>query len=129
MLAVSFVGHDGSLRCLDCGPRPRGGELVLMMRRRKFISVLGDAQGDQMEALENSLGTDMRVLDAQGVIRLLRSEIARAGSQTAWAEKAGVERTYLNAVLSGRKPPGGKVITALGLRKVYAFRTNPVRLK
>jgi hypothetical protein len=35
---------------------------------------------------------------------LLRAEIAKAGSQSAWAREHGFDRCMLNKVLRGRKP-------------------------
>ena len=60
-------------------------------------------------------------LDVNGFIRLLRSEVKRAGSQAAFARKAGVDRTTVNQVLSGRLSPPAKLVHALNLRAVLFF--------
>ena len=60
-----------------------------------------------------------QILDLEGVIRLLRSEIERAGSQRAFARKAGVDHSALTRTLSGQIMPSQKILRALKLRAVY----------
>jgi DNA-binding phage protein len=67
----------------------------------------------------------MRLLDRNGVIRLLRTEVMRAGSQSTWARAAGVNRSTVNKVLQGRTSPTTHIIRALNLRKVVAFKRTP----
>jgi hypothetical protein len=66
-----------------------------------------------------SLTDGSRLLEARDIRRLLRTEVAEAGSQAAWARKAGIPRPDINKVLQGKKPPGKKMIGALGLRVVF----------
>jgi DNA-binding phage protein len=61
----------------------------------------------------------MRFLELKDVIRLLRSEVKRAGGQTAWAKKTGTDRTIINKVLHDRQQPTKKIIRALKLRTVF----------
>jgi DNA-binding phage protein len=61
----------------------------------------------------------MRLLDLKDVIRLLRSEVERAGGQSAWAIKTGNDRTTINRVLNDQQPPTKKIIRALKLRMVF----------
>lgn len=61
----------------------------------------------------------MRVLEMEDVITLLRAEVSRAGSQLAWAQAAGVDRSVLSMVLRGRRPPPKKILRALKLRMVF----------
>ena len=61
----------------------------------------------------------MSFLDLKDVICLLRSEVERAGGQTAWARKTGIDRVTINRVLNDRKPPTKKIISALKLRMVF----------
>lgn len=49
---------------------------------------------------------------------MLRSDVSRAGGQSEWARRAGIDRTYICKVLSGRKPPGPSIYCALGLESV-----------
>jgi DNA-binding phage protein len=65
----------------------------------------------------------MRILEIEDVIRLLRSEVARAGSQSAFAKKAGVDRTTINRILHGhRSSLRPKIIQALNLRTVFVAK-------
>jgi DNA-binding phage protein len=61
----------------------------------------------------------MRVLEAQDVVSLLRSEIERAGGVGLWAEKTGVHRSVVSKVLSNMYPPTKSIIKALKLRAVF----------
>ena len=61
----------------------------------------------------------MRFLDLKDVIRLLRSEVKRAGGQTAWAKKTGTDRIIINRALHDRQQPNKKIIRALKLRTVF----------
>ncbi len=61
------------------------------------------------------------LLDERAVLRLLRAEIAKAGGQSTWARKNGVNRSNLNLVLHGRRRPAPVVLAALGLKKVSAY--------
>jgi DNA-binding phage protein len=69
------------------------------------------------------------LLRIEDVIRLLRDEVKRAGSQTEWARRNGVERTSVSHVLSGRKRPTKDIVKTLKLEKVVAYkqgaRTRP----
>jgi len=68
----------------------------------------------------------MPMLDDQAVVHLLRSEVELAGGQSSWARRERIDRTLLNRVLRGRKPPTGDIIRALKLCNVYA-RSAAVR--
>ena len=49
----------------------------------------------------------VRVLDDDDLVELLRSRVKSAGGQSGFARQHGLQRTYLNLVLNGRKPPAG----------------------
>jgi DNA-binding phage protein len=66
----------------------------------------------------------MRILEIGDVIRLLRSEVSRAGGQAAWASKTGNNRIVVNKVLNGRTLPTKKIIKALKLRIVFASESD-----
>ena len=70
------------------------------------------------EALYRALGVQ-RLLNLNDVIRLLRSEIERAGSQRAFARKAGVNVSVVSKTLRGLVLPSEKILSALKLRVVY----------
>ena len=60
-----------------------------------------------------------RVFDDDDVIRLLRSEVEKAGGQAALPREAGVSRGSLNNILSGKRAPTKQFIKALKLRSVF----------
>jgi hypothetical protein len=70
-------------------------------------------------ALSSGLGRKALVFEEDAVVHLLRAAIEREGSQTAFAKGYGVNRSYINAVLNGKKHVSGRLLKALGLRKVY----------
>jgi DNA-binding phage protein len=71
----------------------------------------------------------MRILDVEDVVRLLRSEVKRAGGQVAWASKTGLNRIVVNKVLNGKTLPTKKIVRALKLRIVYISELEPPRSK
>jgi len=70
------------------------------------------------EVLYRALGVQ-RLLNLNDVIRLLRSEIDRAGSQRAFARRAGVNVSVVSKTLRGLVLPSEKILSALKLRIVY----------
>jgi hypothetical protein len=70
-------------------------------------------------ALSSGLGRKAFVFDDDAVVHLLRAAIEREGSQTAFAKGHDVNRSYMNGVLNGKKHVSGRLLKALGLRKVY----------
>jgi hypothetical protein len=62
------------------------------------------------------------IFDEEDVIRLLRVEIEKDGSQAAWARRCRIERPSVNAMLSGRIPVSKTVADALGLRRVFTAK-------
>jgi hypothetical protein len=48
--------------------------------------------------------TDMRALDQKDVVRLLRSEVNRAGSQKEWAKENGVTPSSISMVATVTRP-------------------------
>ena len=63
---------------------------------------------------------DLLVLEGEAVGELLKDAIEQEGSQTAFAKHHGINRTYLNMVLNGKKPVGDAIAEALGLHKVWS---------
>jgi hypothetical protein len=61
------------------------------------------------------------LLDENDVLRLLHEVVDRAGSQSAWARRSGVDRTQLNGVLRGKRRLSPTIIQALKLKKVVAY--------
>jgi DNA-binding phage protein len=73
-------------------------------------------------ALSSGLGRAALVFDDNDVVDLLRIAIEREGGQSAFARHSGVNRTYLNRVMSGKEPVYGTISEALGLRRVYIIK-------
>jgi hypothetical protein len=59
-----------------------------------------------------------RVLAAEEVRRLLRTQVAQAGSQSAWGRNIGVSRPEISKALWGKRPPNKQMMDTLGLRVV-----------
>ena len=70
------------------------------------------------EVLYRVLGVQ-RLLNLQDAIQLLRSEVKRAGSQRAFARKAGVNVSVISKTLRGMALPSEKILRALKLQVVY----------
>ena len=73
-------------------------------------------------ALAGEIGREAVIFDDNDVIRLLRAAVERQGSQTAFAKRHGIERTRINAILSGKRPITESVANALGLRRTYTTK-------
>jgi hypothetical protein len=73
-------------------------------------------------ALSGCLGSFEFVFDDDDVVQLLRTAIEHEGSQMAFSKRHGINRTYLNMVLNGKRPVGDAVAEALGLRKAYVTK-------
>lgn len=63
----------------------------------------------------------MKPLDLDGLLDFLRDACTEAGNQTLFAAKHGVSTVYLRDILSRNRPPGPKVLKALGFRKVVLY--------
>lgn len=56
------------------------------------------------------------------ILRVIRDEVNRAGSQKDLAAKLGVSPTYISDVLNERKEPGEAILEPLGLERVVTYR-------
>jgi len=72
------------------------------------------------QPIERARRSDTHLLSQDDVLKLLRSRVKSLGGQVAFSKQMGVERTYLNTVLNGRKGIGPSIMEALNLRIVYA---------
>jgi hypothetical protein len=66
------------------------------------------------------------VFDDNDALVLLKAAIERAGSQAAFADHHGIDRSYVSMILTGRSPIAQSIIKALGLRKVYVEGGSPL---
>jgi hypothetical protein len=64
------------------------------------------------------------ILGLAEVVRILREEVGRAGSQAEWARRTGVSRPNLNSTITGKRPPTRDVLRALDLKKVFAYQKD-----
>jgi hypothetical protein len=60
-----------------------------------------------------------RLLDADDVISLLRSDIDHAAGIIAWSKKSGIHRSTVSKVLHKFRPPTKGIIRVLKLRAVW----------
>ena len=67
-----------------------------------------------------NLGTYKLTFDHGEVVELLRSAVECEGNQIAYAKRHRLNRSYLNAILNGKKQVSAPFLKALGLRNVYA---------
>ncbi len=56
------------------------------------------------------------------ILRVIREEVDRAGSQKDLAARIGVSPTYISDVLNERKEPGEGILEPLGLERVVTYR-------
>jgi transcriptional regulator with XRE-family HTH domain len=59
-----------------------------------------------------------REMTWQDVRRLLEREIAKAGGQSAYADRLGCSKQYISQVMSGQCPPSERLCKALGIREL-----------
>jgi hypothetical protein len=62
-----------------------------------------------------------RMLALDGVVRLLHEEVDKAGGQTKFARRHGVNRPNLNSALLKKRPPTGDALRAIRLRKIFGY--------
>lgn len=60
-------------------------------------------------------------LDEKRARELLEQQIALAGHPSAFARNRGISPQYLHDVLNKRRAMSGKILTALGLKKIIEF--------
>ena len=58
------------------------------------------------------------LLNGKDVVRLLRRDVERAGGQSEWARRTGIDRTTLNKVLQGSRPASSQILKALKLKEI-----------
>ncbi len=59
------------------------------------------------------------------VLKLIRDEIGRARSASELGRRWGVSQSYMSNLMNFRKPPGPKILEALGLEKVVTIDYRP----
>lgn len=66
-------------------------------------------------------------MNVDAIRKRLRRECDRAGSQAAFARRAGVSPELVRMVLDGKRAPAGRVLSALGLVRVVVYRVKGKR--
>lgn len=69
----------------------------------------------------------MRCMTKDQVLTLLRQDIAKAGSQKAWAAQAGVSQQYLSDMLRGARELSDDVLRSVGVERVVTYRRAAAR--
>jgi hypothetical protein len=67
----------------------------------------------------SGLGRRVHAFDEDEVIQLLRAAVEHEGGQRAFANRHGVDRSYVNMILNGRARVTNTIAKALGLRRMY----------
>jgi DNA-binding phage protein len=62
-----------------------------------------------------------KLLNESDVLRLLREEVDRAGGQSAWARRSGIDRVHLNKVMNGERPLSPSIVKALNLKGMFIY--------
>ena len=68
-----------------------------------------------------------QLLSYEDVVQLLRDEIDKVGTESAWARRTGANRTSLNLALKGRVGLQKNILDALGLKKIVVVAYEPAR--
>lgn len=63
----------------------------------------------------------MKWATREALIERMAADAKRAGSQLVLAQRLGISPQYLCDVLAGRREPGGKLLKALGYRRVVVY--------
>ena len=63
----------------------------------------------------------MELLDEDNVLAILSEQVQRAGGQTAWAKKFGINRTDVTNALRKRRCVSNAALDALGLKRVVRY--------
>jgi hypothetical protein len=53
------------------------------------------------------------------ILRMLRADIQKYGSQAEWSRQNGISRPHLNRVLNRERDFGPRILKALKLKKVF----------
>ena len=64
-----------------------------------------------------------RLLGLEDVVRILRDEVERAGSQAEWARQESVHSPDLCSTVTGKRPPTKDILRALRLKKAFAYQS------
>jgi len=63
-------------------------------------------------------------MNEAALIKLLRRECSKVGSQRAYAELHGISHSYLRRVLCGDRAPPDALLNSLKLKRVVLYRKD-----
>ena len=66
----------------------------------------------------------MSNMTREQLLARLRRECEQVGSQASWAKANGMSAVYVSDVLAGKREPAGKLLEALGVERVIAYRSK-----
>jgi DNA-binding phage protein len=92
------------------GKRPPTNDILRALKLRKVFAYEKETKTRGQELLR-----------IEGIVRIIRDEVERAGSQAQWARKNGVHGSSLSATITGKAPPTKDILRALSLRKIFAY--------
>lgn len=61
-------------------------------------------------------------MDVKEVLAMLQKRVDAAGGQDILAERIGVSARHISAMLHGERLPTGRVLAALSLKRVTAYK-------
>jgi DNA-binding phage protein len=102
--------RGSSLNSTVTGRKPPTRDLLRALNLQKVFAY---------EALMKNRNASTLGLDE--VLGILRKEVEKAGGQTEFARKAGVNRPNLNSTLLNKRPPTRDILKALNLRKTFGY--------
>jgi DNA-binding phage protein len=92
------------------GKRPPTNDILKALNLRKVFAYEKEAKTRGQELLR-----------IEGIVRIIRDEVERAGSRAQWARKNGVHGPSLSGTITGKVPPTKDILRALSLRKMFAY--------
>jgi DNA-binding phage protein len=92
------------------GKRPPTNDILRALNLRKVFAYEKEAKTRGQEPLR-----------IEGIVRIIRDEVERAGSRAQWARKNGVHGPSLSGTITGKAPPTKDILRALNLRKMFAY--------
>lgn len=61
------------------------------------------------------------IVHSDSLIKVIKAEVKKHGSQAKAAAAAGISVQHVNAVLAGRRNPSTRIASAFGFQKVTRF--------
>ncbi len=119
-----LLDDEAVLRLLEEEVKSAGGQMQ-WARPNRCPSVHNQSDSTRRQRLTqqiiSALGLRRVLLPSKNdLVKRLREEVAKAGSQSEFARRTGLDRTYLTHVLNGRNP-GNEIAKALNVTRVVRY--------